>query len=81
MNLAGRDLTGQKEMVCEKSSDYYLGLFEEAQEAQLLWAEDEEGVASSVDASGRSAHSVDVLLWAEGDFPQVLVSNAYDERV
>lgn len=42
--------------------DSHLGLFEEAQEAKLFWPEDQEGVASAVDASGCSAHSVDVLL-------------------
>lgn len=42
--------------------DCYLGLFEEAEEAELLWSEDQERVASAVDASGRPAHPVDVLL-------------------
>lgn len=45
--------------------DGHLGLFEEAEEAELLWPEDEERVASAVDASGRPAHSVDVLLCAQ----------------
>ncbi len=43
-------------------SDVYLGLFQEAEEAELLWSEDQECVASAVDASGRPAHPVDVLL-------------------
>lgn len=43
----------------------HLGLFEEPQEAELLWSQDEEGVASAVDAAGGSAHSVDVLLRTE----------------
>lgn len=43
-------------------TDAYFGLFEEAQEAELLWPEDQERVAFAVDASSCSAHSVDVLL-------------------
>ena len=40
----------------------YPGLLEEVQEPQLLGPQDEEGVAFTVDASGRPAHAVDVLL-------------------
>lgn len=40
----------------------YLGMFEEAEEAKLLRPEDQERMASALDASGRPAHPVDVLL-------------------
>ena len=40
----------------------YLGLLQEAQEAKLLGAEDQQRVALAVDASGCPAHPVDVLL-------------------
>lgn len=46
----------------------YLGLFQKAQEPELLWPQDQEGVASAVDAPGRPAHPVDVLLWRKGIF-------------
>lgn len=46
----------------------YLGLFQEAQEPEFLGPQDQEGVASAVDASGRPAHPVDVLLWSKGMF-------------
>lgn len=45
--------------------DGHLGLFQEAEEAELLRSEDQERVASAVDASGRPAHPVDVLLWTQ----------------
>lgn len=47
--------------------DGYLGLFEEAEEAELLRPEDQEGVASAIDASGCPAHSVDVFLWTRSE--------------
>lgn len=40
----------------------YLGLFEVAEEAELLWAQDQQRMASALDASGSPAHPVDVLL-------------------
>lgn len=43
----------------------YPGLLEEAQEAQFLGPENEEGVAFTINASGRPAHAVDVLLQRE----------------
>lgn len=46
----------------KKNQTGHLGLFEEAQEAELLWPQDQEGVASAVDAPGGPAHPVDVLL-------------------
>lgn len=42
--------------------DVYLGLFEEAEESKLLWSENQECVASAIDASGCPTHPVDVLL-------------------
>lgn len=49
----------------KKKKTCYLGLFEEAQEAKLLWSKDEECVASSIDSSGCPTHPVDVLLWTD----------------
>lgn len=40
----------------------YLGLFEVAEEAELLWTQDQQSVTSALDASGSPAHPVDVLL-------------------
>lgn len=40
----------------------YLGLFEVAEEAELLWPQDQQSVTSALDASGSPAHPVDVLL-------------------
>lgn len=45
-----------------KLAQWDLGLFEEAEEAQFFRSEDEQSVASTVDPSSCSAHSVDVLL-------------------
>lgn len=40
----------------------YLGLFEVAEEAELLWTQDQQSMTSALDASGSPAHPVDVLL-------------------
>lgn len=51
-------------------------MFEEAEEAELLRPEDQERMASALDASGRPAHPVDVLLQIVTD----LNNNAQNER-
>lgn len=40
----------------------YLGLLEVAEEAELLWPQDQQCMTSTLDPSGSPAHPVDVLL-------------------
>lgn len=59
--------------------DVHLSLFKETEEAQFLWPQDQEGVASAVDASGSSAHPVDVLLWTAETLHEDMNTSRFSE--
>lgn len=46
----------------------YLGLLKVAEEAELLWPQDQQCMTSTLDAPGSPAHPVDVLLQTQKHF-------------
>lgn len=63
MNLKGANTSKPSASQIGGWLQSYLGLLQVAEEAKLLWPQDQQSMTPALDTSGSPAHPVDVLLW------------------